>query len=329
MKKIKSPELQRFQMTPKDALVADLVSEDNFVRESAINRALQLPSEELTTVLKAMPEHNYSLVQEMMWWMGLSVLNLTMFSLLMHALRSGGAGAFGFGTGLLFSLIGSFPALRKARTGSKSTHLRLSFRRKSTCQIFSKMTNSAHVGVLLTLIMKYREAHFNQKGTPEDSSTSLPAWMRFPLYDAMRRLVPELTPTQCSQLTPEQLKALQLSTEVFIDCNEPLVGDILMALAEAGYVKAKPLFKKISKSTGHSQALRDSAIAAAERLEKRLAEIKEVSVLLRPAYFQGDDANLLIPAGNVAQEKASENLMRPVNYKTPETIKSEEARVSS
>lgn len=102
-----------------------------------------------------------------------------------------------------------------------------------------------------------------------------------------------------------------------------------MAFAEAGYTKAKPLFKKISKPTGHSQALRDSAIAAAERLEKRIVEIKEVSVLLRPAYFQGDDANLLIPAGNVAQEKASENLMRPVNYKTPKSTKSEEVRVSS
>ena len=247
----------------------------------------------------------------------------------MHALRGGGAGAFSFGLGLLISLIGSYPALRNARAASKVSQLKISFRRKSTCQIFSKMTNSAHVGVLLDLIMKYREEQFNQKGTPEDPSTSLPAWMRFPLYDAMRRLIPELTPEQCRELSPDQLRALQQTTEVFIDCNEPLTGDILMALAEAGYVKARLLFKKISKSTGHSHALRDAAIAAAERLEKRLAEIKEVSVLLRPAYFQGDAANLLIPAGNVAQEKASENLLRPVNYQTPETIKSEEARVSS
>ena len=329
MKNILAEKWKRYNSLPNIVLAKELVSKNDDVREDAIQRALQLSPEDLSEILSDLPQHNLSLRWEVLEWIGLFALNLTLCNLMMYAFRSGAGNVLGFGLGLFLSLILSYPVLRTARSTTNKTQLKLDLRRKSTCQIFSKMTNPTHIGVLLDSTLKYRVENKTQFGYQKDIPSALPAWMRFPLYDAMRRLVPEATPEQCRILSSTQLMALQQTTEVFIDCNEPLTGHILMALAEAGYVKAKPLFKKIGKSTGHSQALRDSAIAAGERLKKRLAEIKEVSVLLRPAYFQGDDANLLIPAGNVAQEKASENLLRPGNYQTPESTKSEEVRVSS
>ena len=303
--------LKEFQSTPQEVLVRTLVTEDSAEREAAIQRALNLAPDELTEVLKSFPESNHSLRREVGQWAGLILLNMMMLVYFLIAIRnSWGGSAFGLGVGLIVSILCSYPVINRGRVATKKTQLKVDLGRKSTCLILSKTSKPEHIGVLLDLICKYQEQS-KQAGAMPDASTSLPAWIRFPLFDAMRRLIPALSARQCHAFSPEQLKALLQSVEVFIDCNEPLTSDILMVLAEAGYTKAKPLFKKVSKSNGHSQELRESASLALERLEKRLAEIKEVGVLLRPSSFEPVESNLLIPARSAQEDDAPQTLLRP------------------